>query len=346
MQCKDVKQWMNDNKGELSAAVAEHLSQCPSCARAARANRRLNDLFKASMDSETVPSFEAIRSRTEALATESTPQEKIMAFIKNQFQTRPGVLAGATLAIAAFLFITLVPLSYTHTAGYTISVLDGGSDEDSTLQKVEKAIEDADADHVTMVISSEGDTKHYTIAALNSREVADRIVVALEDNVNERVKVSVEPVVRIKSDPIYAQVISKVKADSGVRPRIRIQLPDVLFDGDEIVDAVQDLEVSDTEIENRISKKFTDAGVPADEVSVSSETDADKGTRFVRIILPSDDTESGEMQLEMSFGFRQSDSEYKNLALTLKSGKLVKVHMDEEVDGDVIIMKVTTDDSD
>lgn len=344
MRCKDVKQWMNDNKGELSAAVTEHLSRCPSCARAARANRRLDDLFKASMGPEQVPSFAVLRQRTEALAKESTIQEKIMAYIKNQFQTRPGMLAGAGLAVVAFLFITLVPLSYTHTAGYTISVTDAGDESDSTLQKVERAIVEADVDNVTVVVLSEDNPKRYTITPIASREVAEQIAQVLEKNTNQRVQLSVDPIVRVKVDPIYAQVISKVKADSKVRPRVRIQLPDLLFDGDLLVELVKDLDLSDDELERRVSESFTSQGLSADEFSVTSETDIDRGTRTVNLVLPSDDTESGQLEMEMSFGFSVSSSEYRNLALTLKSGQLVKVGMsDEEADGNVIIMKVTTE---
>ena len=117
-------------------------------------------------------------------------------------------------------------------------------------------------------------------------------------------------------------------------------------DGDVLVEAVQNLDLSDAEIEDRISKKITDLGMSADEFSVTSETDSDKGTRMVKLTLPSDNTESGQLEMQMCFGFSTSGSEYRNMALTLKSGKLVKVHMDdEEIDGDVIIMKVTTDDS-
>ena len=346
MQCKDVKQWMNDNKGEFNVDIAEHLSRCPSCARAVEANRRLNDLFKASMGSEPVPSFAVVRRRTEALAAESTIQEKIMAFIKNQFQTRPGLLAGATLAILAFLFVTLVPFSYTHTAAYTISVTDTGDENDSTLQKVERAIVEADVDNATVVVVSENNPKRYTITPIASREAADEIARVLEKYTGERVKLSVDPVVRIKVDPIYAQVISKVKTDGNTRPRVKIQLPDILFDGDLLVEVITDLDLNDAEVESRLSEKFMGHGLSADEFEINSETDTDKGTRVVKFGLPSENTESGRLEMEMSFGFSVSSSEYKNLALSLKTGKLVKVHMaDEEADDNVIIMKVSTEDS-
>ncbi|UCG62349.1 MAG: hypothetical protein JSV52_03425 [Candidatus Zixiibacteriota bacterium] len=337
---------MNEKKATADAAVLEHLSRCPACARMVRANRRLDDLFDASTGIEQVPSFSAVRERVRTLAANRTIQEKIVAYIKNQLRTRPGLLAGASLAVAAFLFITLVPLSYTHTTGYTISVTESEDENDSTLQNVERAIVEADVDNTTVVVVSDGDVKRFIVTPVTSRVVADRIVVSLKEAVKDSVEVAVEPIVKIKSGTIYAQVVSRVKTDEKKHPKVKIQLKELLFDGDLLLDVIENFDMDDGEVERQLSKWIIDQGLAEDDFEVSSETDTSANVRTIKLVLPSDQSSEEEAEIEVQVSRGEPNGSHKNMMISLKSGTIMNVQMDEmEIAASTIIMKVSTKDS-
>jgi anti-sigma factor RsiW len=119
-------QQLNDADGRPSRPnrhdpeLARHLEACPACARAARAAKIIDGAFKAAASGpeEPVTPFAVLRSRIEQKTVKNQKEFSLMEKAQNKFSMRPKLYAGLGVAVAAFLFLTLVPFSYTITTGF------------------------------------------------------------------------------------------------------------------------------------------------------------------------------------------------------------------------------------
>jgi len=120
MDCKKAMQQLNDADGRHNPELLKHLEACPACARAARAAKIIDDSFRtaASGPDEPVTPFAVLRSRIEQKAAKNQKEYSLMEKAQTHLSLRPRLYAGLIFAAAAFLFITLVPFSYTITTGY------------------------------------------------------------------------------------------------------------------------------------------------------------------------------------------------------------------------------------
>ncbi len=120
MDCKKAMQQLNDADGRHNPELLKHLEACPACARAARAAKIIDDSFRtaAAGTDEPVTPFAVLRSRIEQKAAKNQKEYSLMEKAQTQMSMRPKLYAGLIFAAAAFLFITLVPMSYTITTGY------------------------------------------------------------------------------------------------------------------------------------------------------------------------------------------------------------------------------------
>lgn len=126
MDCKKAMQQLNDADGRPSRPnrhdpeLARHLEACPACARAARAAKIIDGAFKAAASGpeESVTPFAVLRSRIEQKTAKNQKEFSLMEKAQNIFSMRPKLYAGLGVAVAVFLFLTLVPFSYTITTGF------------------------------------------------------------------------------------------------------------------------------------------------------------------------------------------------------------------------------------
>lgn len=120
MDCKKAMQQLNDADGRHDPELAKHLEGCPACARAARAAKIIDGAFKtaASGPEESATPFAVLRSGIEQKTAKNQKEYSLMEKAQNIFSLRPKLYAGLGVAVAVFLFLTLVPFSYTITTGF------------------------------------------------------------------------------------------------------------------------------------------------------------------------------------------------------------------------------------
>jgi hypothetical protein len=274
MRCKKVKRLIDEGIGLSDKSVTKHIRSCPSCARAAEAAGILRDSIKAARENDNFQptSLAFIRSRVEALAGARFEKETIMTAIKKQYKARPGLVAGLGVAIIAFLFITLVPFSYTRTVGYTATISGVDRSVDVTLEQFKGAIKALGYDDVIVERLPDG----YRVANLSSKEAAQKVAGAFAVMSGVESTAKIEPVVKHTSGSLYAQVKEKLKVK---------------------IDASG---MSDTEIEDAIRSKLTEAGFVNIDVQVTTPSD---GERRISIRMdspePGDTAEKGEFKLEL-----------------------------------------------
>lgn len=343
MRCKEVRQWMNAGEGTPSPAIVRHIADCPSCAREVHADSSLKELFSALRPDEQVASPAVFRERAEAAAAEQSVMEKIMLSIKDQASLRPRLLAGAALAVAAFLFVTLVPFSFTHTAGYVVSVEDTVENEQVTVEDVEKAIEAAEVSDVAVVVTRAGDINTYTISELPNLKIANRVALAIRKSVDRAIELHVEPNIKVMSGPIYAQVVRQVVKEKEKPRRIKLELGKMVIGEKVIFEAIDDFELKDVEVEKIIKERLIEQGAPADAIKVTSETDADSNTRTIKLEV--DSTVVGESESEMAFFIVDETDNHRHREYAVKTRTSDAVRIDslgnKIIRGHTIIIKLS-----
>jgi len=339
---------MNAGDGEASPAIVRHIKNCQSCARAADADRSLRQLFSALSQDEQVAPLAVLRERAEAVAAQHSTLETIMLHIKDQITLRPGLLAGATLAVAAFLFVTLVPFSFTYTAGYIVSVEDTATSERITVEDVEEAIEAAEVSDVSVVVTRAGDVNTYTISELPNLKIANRVALAIRRSVDRAIELHVEPNIKIRSGPIYAQVVNQVVKEREKPHRIKLELGKMVIGEKVILEAIDDFELKDVEVEKIIKEKLIEQGAPADAIKVTSETDTDANTRTIKLEI--DSAVVGESESAMAFFIADQADGYRQreYAIRTRSGDALEVDSlgNKYIKGHTIIIILSLKDRD
>lgn len=124
MRCHEAKRLLNEG-GSTNREFAEHIKDCPGCAREARTA----GLIKGSLDSlrrQDLPAstpFPDIRARLETHPAANTRKESSrMAELTHKLTARKKLSFGLGLAMAALLFFTLVPFSYDRVVGYDLEI--------------------------------------------------------------------------------------------------------------------------------------------------------------------------------------------------------------------------------
>ena len=350
MRCKEVRMWMNAGDGEPSPAIIQHIADCPSCARVAQADHLLRQLLSSLTQDELVAPLAVYRQRVGEVAGKQSVMEKIMLRIKDQITQRPRLLAGATMAVVAFLFVTLVPFSFTHTAGYIVSVEDTATTEKVTVEDVEKAIEAAEVSDVSLVVTRAGDINTYTISELPNLKVANRVAVAIRKSVDRAIELHVEPNIKVMSGPIYAQVVRRVVTEKEKEKphRIKLALGKMIIGEKVIFEAIDDFELKDVEVEKIIKERLIEQGASADAIKVTSETDADSNTRTIRLEV--DSTVVGDSESEMAFFIVDEADGYRFREYAIKTRTSNAVEIDslgnKFIKGHTIILKFSLKDRD
>jgi len=277
LHCKEVIRRIDNFAGELDREVTEHIKSCPSCARAAEAAGLLEQVLKAAPnnDIDDATPFDRIRSRVEAEAIKAR-KGSIMEKVRNQASARPKIVAGLGFAVAVFLFLTLVPFSYTITTGYDISYAGLKNSSQISTDRLTEAMTALGYENVSINFTADG----MTIGNLPNYLAAKEVSAAVAAIAGIGAIPVIEPIRQVVSGSLYAQVVDKMKievntegkSDDEIAEEIRQKLlangfeeadVSVTTDGDE---KKIDVSISksgvegDQETESRIELKLIDDG--------------------------------------------------------------------------------------
>jgi len=290
MRCSEARQRLIESRGAVSDAaegreLRSHLATCHDCALFARAERALSGDFEiATADDDTDKiTLSALKARVETMAEKKTIRNRIMSQIEDQLNTRPRLLAGAGFALAALLFVTLVPFSATHTVGYSVSL--AGVDPESRISPnlLTAAISSIGYEDISVSVSSTDTSRDYTIANLPSEYEARGIASAVATVIAYEGVPVVRPVVEIREEPLSVMVAGVVKRIE-VEP-VRVSFDDgrIVIDKEDVSGSIQSPDMSDEEVETKIRELLSDIGVSDSGNCVKSVTDLTSKTRTVTI---------------------------------------------------------------
>jgi len=287
MRCKEAKRRISESDGRLDRELLEHISECPSCARAAEAAGILKRAFTAARENELSFStpFEKIHHRIESEAAEKKGKVAIMAKIKRQLGARPALVTGFGLAIIAFLFVTLVPFSYTKTVGYNLTCPKPEGEYQISADKYKAALETLGFTDVNVKVAD----AYYEVANLQSRDAARQAALTYAALTGSEDEAEIKPVRKKVSGSLYAQAKENYISMSVEDGKAKISI-DVSGKIDE-------------EIKQAILDKLAAAGWTDADVQVSTNPD---GNRQIRVHMASPNEER-EAMLEVKMGDSAED---------------------------------------
>jgi hypothetical protein len=203
--------------------------------------------------------------------------------IKDQIHTRPKLFAGLGLAAAAILIFTLVPVSYTHTAGYKVSI--PGVDPGATISPdlVSAAMSTIGYRGVDVSVTPRGALADYTFSHLPSEREARDLGAAFALLTGSERKPRVDPVRVAVSLPLYAWAAEKVKPEKEEPVKLILRKGKIIINNRDILEILTSLELSDKEVKKELEKILTDDGGEDLDVHISVGTDEATEDRVVNI---------------------------------------------------------------
>jgi len=326
MDCRKAKQRLNKSGAFSDKEFLEHLESCPDCTREANAARLLDKSFQTvgqEYENEATP-LSTIQSKvTEKIKNDLKKEIGIMTQIKNEVSRRPKLVAGLALAITVFLFITLVPFSYTRIVGYDVAFSDVGELEKEQLRQIDNGLSALGFNN----ISINGSNSSISITGLPTRAAAEEVTILINSIIGKAINSQIKAITETVSGSLYAQALEKKrtieinargKSSDEIREEIRRKLiaegfsdPEVFIEivGDSVIDI--SVKMSDTDTKN------TTEGVL--ELKISADTDSFE--------MPVMEKVSDELKIDME---GKTDAEIKaeieeKLAREGKEGAKVEV---------------------
>jgi hypothetical protein len=314
MRCKEVKRRISESDGRLDRELLEHISECPSCARAAEAAGILKHAFTAARENELKLStpFENIRVRIESQAAEKRGKVAIMARFKRQLGARPALVTGFGLAIIAFLFVTLVPFSYTKTIGYNLTCPRPEGESNISADTYEAALETLGFSDVYVQAKED----YYEVANLKSHNAAKQAALTYAALTGSEDEAEIKPVRKKVSGSLYAQAKEN-------------------YIGLKTKEGTISIEVSgktDEEIKQAILAKLAAEGWNDADVQVSTD---EEGQKWIRIHMGKPDEEREAM---LQFNLGESDEDIVlNLGTAATEFEIdIKGKIDEEIRREIV----------
>jgi pentose-5-phosphate-3-epimerase len=252
------------------AAFADHIQTCTVCAKLATADRQLSRLLHEAVNAETVPTtpISIVRERIETIAAGGQRKDnRIMSNIFTQFRIHPRISWGLALAVALFLFVSLVPFSYQRIAGYESTVA-FNSEIQIAPEHLKSALAAVGQSGVKVGLELTDAGSVFHLKGLPSQLAARQAVAVINSLAGAKGESHITPVYETISASLYAQARDRI---------ISIEI-----DG---------AGKSDAELESEITSKLTEAGLTADQVSVTTGSD---GTRQISVSASSNSANTGD----------------------------------------------------
>ena len=305
MRCDEARTRMTEGLLD-DAAFADHIQTCTACAKLATADRQLSRLLHEAVNAETAPTtpISIVRQRIETIAAGGQRKDnRIMSNIFTQFRIHPRLGWSLALAVALFLFVSLVPFSYQRIAGYESTVA-----FNSPIQIAPEHLKSALAAvgqsgvKVGLELTDAGSVFH--LKGLPSQLAARQAVAVINSLAGTKGESQITPVYETISASLYAQA--------------RERLISIEIDGSGMTDA---------EMENEISAKLTEAGLTPGQVSVTTGSD---GSRQISISANRDSGNTSDTcQVQLNV---KGDSKF---GLMMLNGQDDGSMTDEELKADV-----------
>jgi len=148
-----------------------------------------------------------LKARIEALAAEQEAKEtSIMTTVFRTVRTHPKTSVSLAVAICAFLFVTLVPFSYSVVTGYSVTY-SGLSPETVTMaNNVTRAVRALGYSEVSLNFNQMGETFTYGLTGLPDRTAASEVAVLFRTITGSGAEPAIEPIVANTSGSLLAQV--------------------------------------------------------------------------------------------------------------------------------------------
>jgi hypothetical protein len=223
-----------------------------------------------------------VRTKVEARAAQQTRKENtIMARIISTLRAHPRLSFSLAAAVGVFLFVTLVPFSYTTTVGYNVVLSEVDGSALIPPAHLKSTLSALGYQETAINCDGMGSSVQYTIAGLPTRQAAREAVAAFSSLSGSAPKAEIKPIRKTVSGSLYAQV------------RDRFFLVEVDATGK-----------SDAEIAAEVTAKLQAQGL--DDVNVSTVSHED-GTREITIEYEGElEPATGEDEATFEFHFRDS----------------------------------------
>jgi len=207
MHCKEVMQRINDSVAP-DGEMLKHIKTCPDCARAFKAASILTGALKGEKENniKTTPISEFRNRITERMKEKN--KESIMSIMKNRINQRSGLVTGLSLAAIVFLFIVLVPFSYTTTVGYELQYT-GLNNVDITQAQITQALTTFGYENVDVQLAG----GNCLISGLPNKQDAIEMAIAFKALTGSMVEPEIKPILANISGSLYAQVKDRIKID-------------------------------------------------------------------------------------------------------------------------------------
>ena len=226
-----------------------------------------------------------------------------MSNIFTQFRIHPRLGWGLALAVALFLFVSLVPFSYQRIAGYESTVA-FNSPVQIAPEHLKSALAAVGQSGVKVGLELTDAGSVFHLRGLPSQLAARQAVAVINSLAGTKGESQITPVYETISASLYAQA--------------RERLVSIEIDGSGMTDA---------EMENEISAKLTEAGLTPGQISVTTAAD---GSRQVSISTSCDSGNTSDTcQVRLNI---KGDSKF---GLMMLNGQDDGSMTDEELKADV-----------
>jgi hypothetical protein len=305
MRCDEARKRMTEGKLD-DPVIAEHINTCAACAKLAAADQQLNRLLREVVDAETAPTtpISIVRQRIETIAAGGQRKDsRIMSTLFTQFRIHPRLGWGLALAVALFLFVSLVPFSYQRIAGYESTVA-FNSEVQIAPEHLKSALAAIGQTGIKVGLELTDAGSVFHLKGLVSQLAARQVVAVINSLAGAKGESQITPVYETISASLYAQA--------------REHFISIEIDGSGMTDA---------EMENEISAKLTAAGLTPGQISVTTGPD---GSRQVSISTSCDSGTTGDTcQVQLNI---KGDSKF---GLMMLNGQDNGNMTDEELKADV-----------
>jgi hypothetical protein len=314
MRCRDLKKRMIEADGRLDPDMVRHAEFCPTCSSLIAASEQLKRMLEAGSDEEqSALPYSDMRRQALLRSARATTMENIMASIRQHLQARPGMVAGIGLSLLTVMIlaiVTLVPLPYTAVTGYRIVVTASDSAAALSSQQLSTAMKDSGLPGAS-VSAGDGSNTYIVCGAASEdqvRELANFIAEKTEANATA----TVEPITRVVSGTIYAQVSGKLDAQKQRRPAMKFKGGHLEVDT-AVVDSLGFRLLSDTSVVASIEKIFRRLGMGDRTFGLAVKAQGNEKTPTIWLTADRDSTSSTPDTCKVvRLGLRMDDRDGKS----------------------------------
>jgi len=280
----------------LDRDVDEHIRTCSSCKRAAEAALMMQNALNAARGAEPVLPLSAVRERVEAAAKRyelKTPLEKLMSKINEACHARPRLWAGLGAALAVFLFLTLVPFSYSRTVGYQVTISGVGGNLNISPELLAATLSTVGYDNISVSKSANNGGGEYTFANISTQEEAEDVAETFTVFAANSGQPEVKPIRENVTWSLLAQAVDRVADVKPKKLKMHFDKNKIIINQEEIDGTIFSVDLSDKQVQEAIETVLTHHGFSLDDITVSVMTDAPKAVRKISFRLPDSASDTG-----------------------------------------------------